>query len=339
MSNESTSRESLVTKRSNSISLSIAAAVLLASLGLSGCTGLVAGPHGAASPAPNPTPSGTLSAVPSSATFPNVVVGTSSSQTITLTNSETTTITLSQSNVSGTGFSTTGLTVPVTIPAGQTASFNAVFTSASAGASTGSISLVSDAKNSPLAISLSGTGVAATHQLQFNPKSFAFGNVLLGSDQDQDLLLVNTGNSTVNISGATISGAGFTLSGLSGAIGLAPGQSVILTADFAPTVAGNATSTVAVTSNATNAPTSLLSGTGVTPSVTLTWDPSTSVVGYNVYRGTLVDGPYTKLNLVSATQFVDLTVQTGQTYTYVVTSVDASNVESSYSNPSTATID
>jgi fibronectin type 3 domain-containing protein len=36
---------------------------------------------------------------------------------------------------------------------------------------------------------------------------------------------------------------------------------------------------------------------------------------------------------------VDLTVQTGQTYTYVVTSVDASNVESSYSNPSTATID
>jgi hypothetical protein len=227
----------------------------------------------------------------------------------------------------------------VTIPAGQTTSFNAVFTSASAGASTGSISLVSDAKNSPLAISLSGTGVAATYQLEFNPKSFAFGNVLLGSDQDQDLLLVNTGNSTVNISGATISGAGFTLSGLSGAIGLAPGQSVILTADFAPTVAGNATSTVAVTSNATNAPTSLLSGTGVTPSVTLTWDPSTSVVGYNVYRGTLVDGPYTKLNLVSATQFVDLTVQTGQTYTYVVTSVDASNVESSYSNPSTATID
>jgi hypothetical protein len=46
-----------------------------------------------------------------------------------------------------------------------------------------------------------------------------------------------------------------------------------------------------------------------------------------------------ELNLVSATQFVDLTVQTGQTYTYVVTSVDASNVESSYSNPSTATID
>jgi hypothetical protein len=79
----------------------------------------------------------------------------------------------------------------------------------------------------------------------------------------------------------------------------------------------------------------------VSYSVALQWNPSTSaVIGYNVYRGTVSGGPYTQINpsLVTTTKYQDSDVESGQTYYYVVTSVDSSNVESTYSNQTSATI-
>jgi hypothetical protein len=76
-------------------------------------------------------------------------------------------------------------------------------------------------------------------------------------------------------------------------------------------------------------------------SVTLVWTPSTSaVIGYNVFRGTTSGGPYTLLNssLVTTTQYQDSNVESGQTYYYVATAVDSSNVESALSNEASATI-
>ena len=75
--------------------------------------------------------------------------------------------------------------------------------------------------------------------------------------------------------------------------------------------------------------------------VTLTWVASpSSVSGYNVYRGTVSGGPYTKINtaLEAATNYVDNTVQSGTTYFYVVTSVDSSGVESAFSNQVTVVV-
>jgi fibronectin type 3 domain-containing protein len=76
-------------------------------------------------------------------------------------------------------------------------------------------------------------------------------------------------------------------------------------------------------------------------SVTLNWTASTSTVsGYNVYRSTVSGGPYTKLNStpIAATTYVDTTVQSGQTYYYVVTSVDSSGVESTDSSEVSAIV-
>ncbi len=98
-------------------------------------------------------------------------------------------------------------------------------------------------------------------------------------------------------------------------------------------------------SNATNSPTTIaLSGTGVqliVHSAALSWTASTSVVtGYNVYRGIVSGGPYTLMNapLVILTNYTDNTVLSGQTYFYVVTAVDANNVESAYSTEVSAII-
>ena len=73
----------------------------------------------------------------------------------------------------------------------------------------------------------------------------------------------------------------------------------------------------------------------------LTWVESTStVVGYNVYRGVQSGGPYTRINSVleASTSYVDYTVQSGWTYYYVVTAVDSNGLESAYSNQVVAVI-
>jgi len=97
---------------------------------------------------------------------------------------------------------------------------------------------------------------------------------------------------------------------------------------------------VSVLSNATNSPATItLSGSA--HSVDLNWTASTSaVIGYNAYRSATSGGPYTRLNatLVTLTSYTDSTVQSSQTYFYVVTAVDANNVESVFSNMVSATI-
>lgn len=83
-------------------------------------------------------------------------------------------------------------------------------------------------------------------------------------------------------------------------------------------------------------------GTSAAQSVKLSWNASTSqnVVGYNVYRGTSSNGPYTQLNssLDANTEYTDSTVRAGQTYYYVTTAVNSQGDESAYSNQSQATI-
>jgi fibronectin type 3 domain-containing protein len=67
---------------------------------------------------------------------------------------------------------------------------------------------------------------------------------------------------------------------------------------------------------------------------------SSGVAGYFVYRGIVSGGPYSKLNssAVPAIAYTDSSALAGPTYFYVVTAVDASNVESAFSNEVTAVL-
>jgi hypothetical protein len=286
-----------------------------------------------------------LGANPSSASFGNVIIGNSNSQTINLTNGGTAAVSLSQANVSGAGFSISGLTaLPMTINPGMSTTFNAVFTPTATGSVTGSISVVSNTPNSSLAIPLSGTGLTATHLLSASPTSLSFSTVNVGSSNSLSVTLTNTGNSNVTISAVTASGAAFNTSGASGTT-LAPTQSATLNVTFAPSVAGAVSGSVAIASNATNSPAIALSGTGVqqvSRSVVLAWTASTSngVVGYNLYRSTVSGGPYVILDssAVSIDTYTDSNVQPGTTYFYVVRSVDSIGTESVNSSQVQATI-
>ncbi len=100
-----------------------------------------------------------LAVSPASIGFWNVIVGRNSTQTITLTNMGSSSVSVSQISVSGAGFSTSGLTPPLTLMAGQSTALSVIFAPASAGSATGSVTVVSNATNSPTTIALSGTGV------------------------------------------------------------------------------------------------------------------------------------------------------------------------------------
>jgi fibronectin type 3 domain-containing protein len=112
---------------------------------------------------------------------------------------------------------------------------------------------------------------------------------------------------------------------------------------FAPTTTGAFSGNVSLASTAINSPLSIpLSGTSVAAhKAILSWTPSTSSVsGYHVYRGTQKGGPYTQItsSLVPGSTYSDLTVQSGLTYYYVVTSVQSTGTEGVYSSEVSATI-
>ncbi|MBZ5550008.1 MAG: choice-of-anchor D domain-containing protein, partial [Acidobacteriia bacterium] len=249
---------------------------------------------------------GQLTPNPSSLAFGSVQIGSSSSQSETLTNTGGSSITISQANVSGAGFSVSGLSVPVTLAANQSVTFNVGFAPTTAGSATGTLAIVSDAPASPLNIALSGTGLAAG-SLTANPSSASFGNVTVGSSKTVSVSVTNTGGAAVTVSSAAASGSGFSFTGSNLPLTLNAGQSTTFSAIFAPTAAGAASGTLTINSNASNATLSVpLSGTGVAQGQ-LSPNPSSFSFG-NVQTGsskslsgTLTNSGGTSLTISAAT--------------------------------------
>jgi hypothetical protein len=285
-----------------------------------------------------------LSVSPTSVAFGNINLANNNTKTVTLTNSGTGSVTIAQINVVGVGLSVNGVATPMTLTAGQTTVLSIVYSPTILGVVSGSISVVSNATNSPAVILATGTGVQP--QLTASPASLGFGNVAVGSSGTQTITLSNTGNAAATVSQAVVSGTGYTMSGLTTPMTLAAGASTSFSVQFAPTSAGSDSGSVTVTSNTPNSPTMVATnGTGTAPvahSVSLSWVASTSstVVGYNIYRGSVSGGPYAVLNSTpnAGLTYTDMTVLAGQTYYYVVTAVDASGNESVVSNEVAVTI-
>jgi fibronectin type 3 domain-containing protein len=143
-----------------------------------------------------------------------------------------------------------------------------------------------------------------------------------------------------------LAGTGFSVSGTSLPLSLSAGQSATLNIQFDPTTAGASAGTLTIVSTSLTNPTQIvnLSGTGVAAGyeVNLSWSaPASSadpVAGYNVYRSPSGSSSYAQLNsaVLNQTSYVDTTVQNGQTYNYIVESVDSSGVTSSPSNTASA---
>jgi hypothetical protein len=115
------------------------------------------------------------------------------------------------------------------------------------------------------------TTTAAKGTLTFTPALGSLGSVGLESSHTITVTIKNTGTASVTISAKSVTGAEFSVTGLTIPKTLAVGASMTVAAKFAPTIAGAASGSLNITSNASNSTAKyLLSGTGVTPELTAT---------------------------------------------------------------------
>jgi hypothetical protein len=103
---------------------------------------------------------GQLSVGPTTINVGNVTVGTSGSSTGIL-SAAGASVAVSSVNVGSSEFVISGVSFPVTIPAGQSVNFTVTFTPQTSGMASASASFSSNATNSPTAATVTGAGVAA----------------------------------------------------------------------------------------------------------------------------------------------------------------------------------
>jgi Abnormal spindle-like microcephaly-assoc'd, ASPM-SPD-2-Hydin len=210
-----------------------------------------------------------LQCSPSSLKFGVVALGQSESQLITLTNTGQTDATVFAISTSVSGFSISGVNLPLDLPAGQSATLNVIFAPTAEGWTGGRVTFTSNASNANLNLGVAGSS-AKSVALTAAPSSLSFGQLAVGSNATLPLVLTNTRNWKVTVTAIRATGAGFSISSPNVPYVLSAGQSVTLSVAFAPQFAGLTGGSVLVSGPNLNIP---LTGTG-TMTGTLTIAPT-----------------------------------------------------------------
>jgi hypothetical protein len=285
-----------------------------------------------------------ITASPKSISFGPVAVGTSSTKSVVLTNIRSWGKTISALQTAGSEFSVSGPSLPLTLNRGQSVTLNVTFTPQAAGLVGGSVFVAGPGMDENVVFTGTGTAAAAPApapgQLTITPATLNFGSIPDGTTATQSISLSAVG-SNVTISSSASSSSQFVLNGASFPLTIATGQSVSFNVAFTPQSSGTVSGSLSFASNASNSGTpESLTGVGTVTqySVNLSWNASSDVMGYNVYRSTAAKGTYSKINssVNPNTAYTDSTVISGQTYYYAATSVNSSGQESALSTPPVA---
>ncbi len=229
---------------------------------------------------PNSTTQSAL-VTPKTLDFKNQIVNTASgAQVITVTNNGTIALTMSGITITGSNasdFAQTN-TCPSSLAVSTSCTINVTFTPGATGARSGSVTITDGAPDSPQSVALSGTGIASTPAVGLSPTSLTFGNQNTGTTSSaQSVVLTNSGNANLTISGITITGSNasdFVQTNTCPA-SLSPGTSCNLSVSFKPGGTGARSASITLANNAANSPQAIaLSGTGQA-------SPPTAKVYYN----------------------------------------------------------
>ncbi len=139
--------------------------------------------------------------------FGTVVVGQTATLPVTVTNSGETSVTISGMALSNSGFSTSPVTLPLVLQAGQSFSMNVSFVPPALGWTGGTIKFATDG-SAAAAIQVEGTGVSA-EALSASPAAVSFGQVGIGSTTSVPVVLTNLKHWKVTLQAMTVTGAGF----------------------------------------------------------------------------------------------------------------------------------
>ena len=156
-------------------------------------------------------------------------------------------------------------TFPISVAAATSVNLPVTFTAGAAGARSATLDCVTNGTSpgSNFSVTLNGTGGSPT--LTVTPGSTTFGNVQVGQSANRSTVLSNTGSADLTITAIAAPAAPFALvtDNCTGQT-LAPTGTCTMTYSFTPATEGNATTTLAVTSNA-GAANIVLQGNGATP--------------------------------------------------------------------------
>ncbi len=196
--------------------------------------------------------------------FGGVTVGSSTTQSLTLSSTGTAAVTVNSAAITGTGFSLVGGILPATLNPGQSMVLQVRFNPATTGAATGQVTINSDSSSGATTVTLSGSGTAASSpQLAVGSSSLSFGGVTVNTSATQSLTLSSTGTAAVTVNSAAITGTGFSLVGGTLPATLNPGQSMVLQVRFSPTATGAVTGRMTINSDSSSGATTVaLSGNG-----------------------------------------------------------------------------
>ena len=155
---------------------------------------------------------------------------TSASQTVTVSNTGTAALSISQASVSGTGYSMTGLSAPVTVAAGASTSFTVIVSTGDDGSGYRERldykqceSLTGDGKPDRYG----GGGIDSSNQCDAERGELREPD---GEDiASQTVTVSNTGTAALSISQASVSGTGYSMTGLTAPVTVAAGASTSFT--------------------------------------------------------------------------------------------------------------
>ncbi len=260
---------------------------------------------------------------PASLTFATQSVGAAGvAQTITVTNTGNAALLVSSIAITTnnapvgvqaivTDFTQTDTCTAAAIAPGATCSLSVSFLPSATGARSSTLTLYANISGGQATASLSGVATAPP-AIQLTPTSLAFPSTSLSAiSAAQNLVLQNTGGTTIPIQSVTVSGTDFQLALNTCGASLAPQTSCTLSLIFHPLALGTRSATVTVTDtlgNQTATQTSTLSGTATAPAT-------------DALSATALTFPTTQVGSVSATQSLILTNAGDVPLTLITTSV------------------
>jgi hypothetical protein len=205
--------------------------------------------------------------------FGSIELGSSTSQTFTISNENTATGLLSgfPGLVGSDNYSIISGNGEFNLTPGESITVEVQYAPTSAGQQNGRVNVNHNASNesSPVEVELTGVGTELDIIAVFSTTSFDFEDVEIGNYTTGSIEISNSSSSDAALTGSTtISGSGYSIISGGGGFNLTPGGSIIVEVQYAPTSAGSTTGSLTFTHNATNisSPTSVsLFGTGIDP--------------------------------------------------------------------------
>jgi Cep192 domain 4/Abnormal spindle-like microcephaly-assoc'd, ASPM-SPD-2-Hydin/HYDIN/CFA65/VesB-like, Ig-like domain len=283
--------------------------VILAMVGLSSCSGYTTTASAGGSGGTGTGQAGVLSPNSASVAFGSVAVGSAGTQSVTVTNTGTAAVSIAAATITGAGFTIVGGNPSASVPVGQSMTVQMQFTPTAGGVASGTLTVTSDASNSPLAISLSGTGMQQA--LTISPASLNFSNVMVGQTSSQNVTLTNSGNANVTVNIATLSGTAFGMTGLALPKTIAAGSNLSFSVQFVPTSTAGASGRIVFTDSALNSPQTLtMTGSAVASGSTLGANPGSFNFG-NVAVNSSSQQTFTLTNSGNATITINQVSTTG----------------------------